>query len=74
LHRRIGIFAAIACPERSRRLIPENVWYLIPSFLLLGPKRRHAVKNRYSFESYKEAWPLLSKSKRALTAAYQARR
>jgi PD-(D/E)XK endonuclease len=58
-------------------VIPENVWYLIPSRLLLGAKRRTAVmlhpilplkKNRYSFESYKEAWLLLAKSKRALAA------
>jgi PD-(D/E)XK endonuclease len=65
----IDIFAAY--------IIPENIWYLIPSRLLLGPKRRHAVmlcplvplrKNRYSFEAYKEAWPLLGKSKRALAA------
>jgi hypothetical protein len=65
----IDIFAAY--------VIPEDVWYLIPSRLLLGPRRRQAVmlfplvplrKNRYSFEAYKEAWPLLAKSKRALAA------
>lgn len=58
-------------------VIPENVWYLIPSPLLLGPRRRSALmlfplvplrKNRYGFEAYKEAWPLLGKSKRALAA------
>ena len=57
-------------------IIPENVWYIIPAALLLGPQRKTAVmlfpvvplkKNRYSFEAYKEAWPLLGKSKRALT-------
>ncbi len=56
-------------------IIPENIWYLIPSRLLLGPPRRTGVmlfpvvplkKNRYGFEAYKEAWPLLGKSKRAL--------
>jgi hypothetical protein len=63
----IDIFAAY--------VIPESVWYLIPSRLILGAKRRQAVmlcplvpllKNRYGFEAYKEAWPLLAKSKRAL--------
>ncbi len=58
-------------------LIPVNVWYIIPSRLLLAPRRRQAVmlfpvdllkKNRYSFEAYKEAWPLLGKSRRALAA------
>jgi hypothetical protein len=65
----IDIFAAY--------IIPEDVWYLIPSRLLLGPRRRQAAmlfplvplsKNRYSFEADKEAWPLLAKSKRALAA------
>ncbi len=59
-------------------VIPEDVWYLIPSFLLLGAIRRTALmlcpmvpltKNRYSFEAYKEAWLLLGKSKRALLAS-----
>jgi len=56
-------------------IIPVDVWYIIPSRLLLGPKRKQALmlfpvdllkKNRYSFEAYKEAWPLLGKSRRAL--------
>jgi hypothetical protein len=63
-------------------VIPENIWYFIPSFLLLGAKRRQAImicpmvplkKNRYGFESYKEAWPLLGKSRRALAAARSRR-
>ena len=67
----IDIFAAY--------IIPEDVWYLIPSALLLGPQRKTGLmlfpmvllkKNRYSYEAYKEAWPLLSKSKRALAAQY----
>ncbi len=56
-------------------IIPENVWYIIPSLLLLGPVRKTGLmlfpvvplkKNRYSYEAYKEAWPLLAKSRRAL--------
>jgi hypothetical protein len=56
-------------------VVPADVWYLIPATLLLGPTRKQAVmlfpmaplkKDRYQFEVYKEAWHLLSKSKRAL--------
>jgi hypothetical protein len=56
-------------------LVPVNVWYLIPAAVLLGPERKHAVmlfpmeplkKDRYKYEAYKEAWVMLSKSKRAL--------
>jgi hypothetical protein len=70
----IDIFAAY--------IIPQDVWYLLPSALLLGPKRKMGVmlfpmvplkKNRYSYEAYKEAWPLLSKSKRALALIRPAR-
>lgn len=28
-------------------------------------------KDRYKYEAYKEAWPLLAKSKRALAAKYR---
>jgi PD-(D/E)XK endonuclease len=63
----IDVFAAY--------VIPVDAWYLIPATLLLGPTRKQAVmlfpmallkKDRYQFEAYKEAWHLLSKSKRAL--------
>jgi hypothetical protein len=56
-------------------VIPVKTWYLIPAALLLGPKRKtglmlHPVeplkKDRYSYEAYKEAWPLLYKSRRSL--------
>ena len=29
----------------------------------------HLKKNRYRYESYKEAWPLLTETRRSLTAA-----
>jgi len=59
-------------------VIPVDTWYLIPSYLLLGAQRKTAVvlhpvvpliKNRYRFEAYKEAWPLLAKSRRTLAAS-----
>jgi len=71
----VDLFAAGACPERSRRIIPVDVWYLIPAAVILGPQRKTGLmlspmvplkKDRYKYESYKEAWPLLHKSKRAL--------
>jgi hypothetical protein len=61
-------------------VIPEDSWYIIPSHVLLGPVRKQAImihpvdpllKDRYLYESYKEAWPLLYKSRRALAAKYR---
>jgi hypothetical protein len=49
-------------------VIPVATWYIIPAAVLLGADRKYAVmlhpmqplkKDRYSYESYKEAWPLL---------------
>jgi PD-(D/E)XK endonuclease len=60
-------------------VIPVDTWYLIPAIVLLGPQRKTGVmlfpmvplkKDRYRYESYKEAWSLLHKSKRALAAKY----
>ena len=59
-------------------VIPVGVWYLIPASLLLGEARKTGLmlfpmvplkKDRYRYEAYKEAWPLLSKSRRTLAAA-----
>ena len=61
-------------------VIPQDVWYLIPATVILGPTRKTGLmlypmlplkKDRYKYEGYKEAWPLLSKSKRALAAKYR---
>jgi hypothetical protein len=56
-------------------VIPAETWYIIPAVLLLGETRKTGImlhpveplkKDRYSYEAYKEAWPLLYKSRRAL--------
>ena len=56
-------------------VIPVEAWYIIPAALLLGAQRKTGImlypveplkKDRYSYEAYKEAWPLLYKSRRAL--------
>ena len=56
-------------------VIPVEAWYIIPAALLLGAERKTGImlypveplkKDRYSYEAYKEAWPLLYKSRRAL--------
>ena len=57
-------------------VIPEEVWYLIPAVLLLGKRRKSmamlcpvappAKKACYRYESYREAWPLLTKSRSEL--------
>lgn len=61
-------------------VIPEDVWYLIPAALILGPARKTGLmllpmeplkKDRYKYEAYKEAWTILSKSRRALASKYR---
>ena len=61
-------------------VIPQDVWYLIPAAIILGPQRKTGLmlypmvplkKDRYKYEGYKEAWTLLSKSKRALVGKYR---
>jgi hypothetical protein len=56
-------------------VIHVEAWYIIPAALLLGAQRKTGLmlypveplkKDRYSYEAYKEAWPLLYKSRRAL--------
>lgn len=55
-------------------VIMQDTWYLIPARILLGGKARKQglmlypmqplKKNRYSYEHYREAWPLLRPSRR----------
>ena len=50
-------------------VIPQNTWYIIPARLPLGGVQNKVglmlfpmqplKKNRYRYESYREAWPLL---------------
>jgi hypothetical protein len=49
-------------------VIPQDAWYLIPAPVLLGKLRKERLTlcpmqqtkaNRYSYECYREAWPLL---------------
>lgn len=57
-------------------VIPLDLWYLIPAALLLGPRRITGVslcpilppvkKKSYCYEGYKDAWNLLTKSRREL--------
>ncbi|HEX3822277.1 MAG TPA: group I intron-associated PD-(D/E)XK endonuclease [Candidatus Sulfotelmatobacter sp.] len=72
----IDIFAAGACPERSRRIIPKDAWYLIPAAVLLGERRLTMAmlcpvvaprkKACWRYECYREAWNLLTKSRNEL--------
>ena len=72
----IDLFAAGACPERSRRIIPKDAWYLIPASVLLGDRRIMTTmlsplaaprkKASYRYECYREAWNLLTKSRNEL--------
>ncbi len=59
----IDFFAAGACPERSRRIIPADTWYILPikathhqPDILLTPHSKNA-----KYDKYKEAWHLLKK-------------
>jgi hypothetical protein len=66
---RLDLFAAY--------VIPVNVWYLIPASVLLGRNPRKSLmlfpveppkkRGGYECECYKEAWDLLSKSRRVLS-------
>ncbi len=57
-------------------VIPVNVWYLIPASELLGKERIQGLmlcpidlpmrKNTFRYECYREAWWLLTKSRRGL--------
>jgi hypothetical protein len=57
-------------------VIPVNAWYLIPASELLGSERIRGLmlypvdlpvrKNTFRYECYKEAWWLLTKSRRGL--------
>jgi hypothetical protein len=54
-------------------VIPEDIWYFIPSILLLGERRRWMAmlcpvvppkkEVCYRYECYREAWELLTKSR-----------
>lgn len=62
-------------------VIPEDAWYLIPSAMLLGPRRKTmamlspvtppAKKASYRYECYREAWNLLTKSRSELISEVQ---
>jgi hypothetical protein len=54
----IDFIAAVACPERSRRIIPTDTWYIIPNQpeILLSPHRKNAKHSKYQ-----EAWHLLKR-------------
>jgi hypothetical protein len=54
-------------------VIPVNAWYLIPASLVLGERRIGCVmlspvglptkKKSYCYESYREAWSMLTRSR-----------
>ena len=63
-------------------IIPVSTWYLIPAAVILTPTVKVAVtlypvtalkKNRYRYEHYREAWGLLSKTRRELSRSAQSR-
>jgi hypothetical protein len=62
-------------------VIPENVWYLIPAAVLLGPKRKGGLtlcpvtggRDDCKYEHYREAWGLLSKTSRELARSGKRR-
>jgi hypothetical protein len=60
----IDFFVAYTCPERSRRIVPENIWYIIP-IQAIGQRKgirfypHTRRQSRAHFEKYREAWCLL---------------
>jgi hypothetical protein len=54
-------------------IVPEDVWYIIPasvvfktksSDLMLCPVQKRVRRDGYKYESYRDAWKLLRKSKK----------
>ena len=63
-------------------VIPENVWYLIPAAQLVRDGKRGAMlcpvvqpvkKNTFRYEGYKDAWWLLTKTRRGLAMCGRGR-
>ncbi len=58
--RDIDFIAAHACPERSRRIVPLDIWYIIPVEVCTPqPMLRfypHRIAKRMRLEKYREAW------------------
>jgi hypothetical protein len=57
-------------------IIPVQTWYLIPATVLLLPTLKTAItvypvtalrKDRYKYEHYREAWEMLTKTRRQLS-------
>jgi hypothetical protein len=57
-------------------VLPENAWYIIPSVVILTPTPKYSItlcpvtaywKSRYRYEHYREAWHLLTQSRRQLS-------
>jgi hypothetical protein len=57
-------------------VIPVETWYLIPAVVILKPTLKTAItvypvtalkKDRYKYEHYREAWGLLTQSRRQLS-------
>jgi hypothetical protein len=54
-------------------IVPEKVWYILPSHIVLKTKSHDLmlcpvhprIRDRYRYESYREAWPLLRQSLQA---------
>ena len=75
-HEKISDYSLEEIDLFAAYVIPEDVWYLIPAVLLLGRRRRTmamlcplrppAKKASYSYERYREAWTLLTRSRAEL--------
>lgn len=70
----VGLFATY--------VIPVTTWYLIPADVILKPNVKVGLmlypvtalkKDRYRYEHYREAWGLLSKTRRELTRSAKHR-
>jgi hypothetical protein len=61
--RDIDFMAAHACPERSRRIVPLDIWFIIPVEVCTPqPMLRfypHRKARKMRLEKYREAWHLL---------------
>jgi hypothetical protein len=66
--------AAVACPERSRRIIPEDLWFILPEKIVQGLWSIGLYPNlpTSKYFAYKEAWHYLRENQPTIIDNLQA--
>jgi hypothetical protein len=77
-HRKLQTYAPNKIDLFAAYVIPSNAWYIIPSVVILAPGATRDLmlcpigtpkkKASYRYESYREAWELLTKTRSDLAS------